>query len=293
MTAEFDRRFDRTAATASVVIPAHDEARVIDRCLQALHAIAPPGESTPLDVVVVANGCSDDTAHVARRHPGVTVLDLPTGSKRLALNAGDAVATAFPRIYLDADIVLDPAALAGLVAGLSTPEPVVASPHLRFVTQGATWPVRAFYATYARLPYVADGLIGLGVYGLSRAGRDRFGDFPDVAGDDLFVQRLFAPSERLITPGEFHVRVPRDLGNLVKVRTRVARGTAELAAAALAEEGDFSRTRGRTARALARLVRTEPHLAPAAAVYVAVGLAAHARARRPDTATWQRDDSTR
>ena len=47
----------------SVIIPAHNEERVIARTLEAMVAGASPGE---LEIIVVANGCSDATADVAR-----------------------------------------------------------------------------------------------------------------------------------------------------------------------------------------------------------------------------------
>ena len=46
-----------------VIIPAHNEAAVIARCLDTL--LEPPRPDR-LDVVVVANGCTDDTADRAR-----------------------------------------------------------------------------------------------------------------------------------------------------------------------------------------------------------------------------------
>ena len=49
-------------AVTTVIIPAHNEARVIRRLLDQIVADATPGE---LDVIVVANGCTDDTADVA------------------------------------------------------------------------------------------------------------------------------------------------------------------------------------------------------------------------------------
>ena len=47
----------------SVIIPAHNEERVISRLLEALTLGHTPGE---LEIIVVCNGCSDDTAGVAR-----------------------------------------------------------------------------------------------------------------------------------------------------------------------------------------------------------------------------------
>src|SRR6185295_3671394 len=86
----------------SVVIAAHNEEAVIGRCLDAIRASSGP----PLDITVVANGCGDRTAGVAAERPGVRVLDLAAAGKPGALNAGDAVASGFPRLYLDADVVL-------------------------------------------------------------------------------------------------------------------------------------------------------------------------------------------
>jgi glycosyltransferase involved in cell wall biosynthesis len=85
----------KSSPWASVVIPAHNEERVIGRCLEVLQAGLRPGE---LEVVVVANGCTDNTERVARSAvPAVRVVSLAEASKAAALNAGDAVASAFPR----------------------------------------------------------------------------------------------------------------------------------------------------------------------------------------------------
>ena len=53
------------ASGFSVIIPAHNEAKVIRRCLEGLLAGAPAGEEPEL--IVVCNGCSDDTAAIARQ----------------------------------------------------------------------------------------------------------------------------------------------------------------------------------------------------------------------------------
>ncbi len=95
----------------SVLIPAHNEAAVIVRCLDALFDGVEPGR---LEVVVACNGCTDDTARLARSAGhAVSVVELPQASKAGALRAGEQMLTVFPRLYLDADIVLrGPSALA-------------------------------------------------------------------------------------------------------------------------------------------------------------------------------------
>ncbi|MEW1958801.1 glycosyltransferase [Kineococcus sp. NPDC059986] len=307
-----------SAPTLSVVVPAHDEGRTLGRTLAALASAA--GAEAP-EVVVVANGCSDDTADVARA-AGARVVELGQASKAAALRAGDEAATAFPRVYLDADIVLTPGTLAHLAERLREGDVHAASPSIRFDLRGSSWPVRAFYRAYAELPYVRSGLVGLGVYGMSQEGRSRFSEFPDVTSDDLFVQRLFAEHERGTSDGEFVVAAPRNLRNLLKVRTRTASGNAELsrtehhdergaggrpvtvdasqddatAAAGGSATGTaptFDRSTSGTTSALAKLALTRPRLLPSAAVYTAVTIASRISARRRQTTAWQRDTSTR
>src|SRR4051812_46956466 len=88
----------------SIVIPAHNEAAVIGRCLSGLTQGAAPGE---LEIIVVCNGCTDGTAHIARSFgQDVRVVETQIASKAAALNLGDEVASGFPRFYVDADVRL-------------------------------------------------------------------------------------------------------------------------------------------------------------------------------------------
>lgn len=276
-----------------MVIPAHNEARVITRCLDSLGTQA-AGEQ--IEVVVVANGCVDETASLASAYrglPHLQVLELARPSKAGALNAGDRVATAFPRIYLDADNTLGPGALEALIDALDVPQPRVASPRVTFRVSEASRPVRSFYRVFSQLPYVRDGLVGLGVYGMSAAGRARFEEFPEVTADDLFAQRIFVPQERVIVDAEFTVTAPRSLSSLVKVRTRVARGNTELSRQPAPRTGDFAASTGSTVAALIDLVRRQPRLLPDVAGYVAVTAYSRFRSRRATSTHWERDTSTR
>ena len=76
----------------SVVIPAHDEGKMIGQSLANLQR-----DADDADITVIPNGCSDDTAYVARA-AGVKVVEISTPSKAAALNAGDAIADGFPRV---------------------------------------------------------------------------------------------------------------------------------------------------------------------------------------------------
>lgn len=286
---------DEQTFRASVVIPAHNEESVITRCLQSL---ADQDGADGLQIVVAANGCTDETVGKARAFSGLrhlTVLDLREPSKSGALNAGDGAASAFPRIYLDADITLAPGAMHAMIDALDVAEPRIAAPGIRFDLSRSSRPVREFFSIFTELPYVKSGLVGLGVYGMSQAGRRRFEAFPTITADDLFAQRMFTPAERVIVDSEFVVCAPRDISNLLKVRTRVARGNAELRTIRdRPQEADFDSSTQGTVGALLGLLKERPVLFPAAMCYLGVTMMARANARRTASAgTWDRDTSTR
>jgi hypothetical protein len=276
----------------SVVVPAHDEARVIDRLLGQLTSGLPP---EGLDVVVVANGCTDDTAQIAGRYePGVRVLSIPVPSKREALLAGDRAATGFPRIYVDADVELGSADVRALADALARPGALAAGPERVLALSGASWLVRWYYDVWARLPEVRSGLFGRGVIGLSEAGHARVASLPPLLADDLAASLVFGPDERVIVPGaQVVVHVPRTAGDLLRRRVRAAMGVNQVEQA---EGGPEASARTRPGDLLA-LVRADPRLAPRVMVFLAVAAAARRRARREVRrnrySTWLRDESSR
>jgi glycosyltransferase involved in cell wall biosynthesis len=274
----------------SVVIPAHNESAAIRRCLDALFAGVGPGE---LDVVVACNGCADDTAAQARSSGHlVRVIELPTANKAAALRAGDEVALALPRIYLDADVVLDGSA-ARVVLECLRSGAVAARPPVRYDTSASSAPVRSYYRARSRLPALLGSLWGAGVYGVSAAGRSRFDAFPDVVADDLWVDGQFAPDEiEIVDCMPVVVKVPRRARDLVRVLRRTYRGKAE---AADGDPHDRAReTTLSTLRQLRLLAAAGPRAALDAATYAAFATGARlAFAAALSGARWDRDDSSR
>jgi hypothetical protein len=263
---------------------------VIVRCLDALFDGIDAGE---LDVVVVCNGCADETAELARSsaHP-VRVVELDQASKPEALRSGDAAAQVFPRLYLDADVVLSGSVARDVLEQLRDGA-LAARPPIRYDTTRSSAPVRSYYRARARIPALLESLWGAGVYGLSEAGRSRFGDFPDVVGDDLWVDRQFAPAEiEIVDCAPVVVSVPRRARDLVRVLRRVYRGKAETAAVDPHERA--RETTASTLRQLRRLTMTGPAAAIDAATYVAFAAGARIAVASPLAgAHWERDESSR
>ena len=151
----------------SIVIPARNESSVIGRTLRAMTTGALPDE---LDVIVVCNGCTDDTAAIARGFGApVRVIETAVGSKTHALNLGDHAARAFPRIYVDADVVVTLSTIRTLAERLEQGDVIAVAPRPYFDLTDSSWPVRAFYDIRCRLPSFGEGIGGSGVYVLSEA----------------------------------------------------------------------------------------------------------------------------
>ena len=214
------------AAMISVIVPAHNEEVAIQRCLSTLLEGA-PAANLSMEILVVCNGCTDRTAEVARGFGRpVKVLVTARASKPHALNMGDAAARGFPRVYLDADIELGFDDLRGLTACLSKPGVLAATARRTLDLSDASSMVRSHYRARSRAPYPSH-LVGRGIYALSEEGRQRFGEFPALIGDDLFVQSQFDVEECGLADAVVTVRPPSNLRRLLQVQSRVAAGTLE------------------------------------------------------------------
>ena len=219
----------------AVIVPAHNEAGYIGPCLDALIASDDPGRS--VRVVVAANACRDGTVAEARargaafaaRGWAFDVLDLPEGGKTRALNAAEAGLARGIRVYLDADVIVSPPLLAQLAAALDRAGAAYASGRPR-VPPPRTSASRFYGRFWARLPFVAEGVPGFGVFAVNAAGRARWGAFPGIIGDDIFVRQCFAAAERIAVPARYDWPLTEGFGALVRVRRRQDAGNRQVAA---------------------------------------------------------------
>lgn len=225
----------------SVIIPANNEAAYIGPCLDALLAsrlaAGNDGASGPeVEILVVANGCTDATVAVAqeraaaaaRRGWRLEVLELGAGGKLNALNVGDRTASGDIRAYLDADVIVSESLVADLCATLDRATPAYASGR-PVIPPTRSWVTRAYARIWQRLPFMTEGVPGCGLFAVNAAGRRRWGDFPDIISDDTFVRLSFAPTERFAVPAPYLFPLIEGFRRLVRVRRRQNIGVAEVA----------------------------------------------------------------
>ena len=284
---------DSLLPAASIIIPAHNEATVIGRLLDSL-----PGSvgNRPIEIIVACNGCTDNTAEAARR-PGVTVLEVSRPSKIAALNEADAVATAFPRLYIDADLVVTHRTITDIISALAEPGLFCAAPPYQLQTAGRPWLVRAYFKVWLLVASLRDQYVGSGVYALSREGRARFDRFPNVIADDTYVKNLFVGNERrVIRTDPTIVESPWTVNAVVRRKIRVNIGNLELASR---PDGQNHRANEKSGTPWWRAVLARPALIPSGVVYAAVNAWASLIARRRFRTTaagshdWGRDETTR
>ena len=217
----------------SVMIPAHDEADWLPACLRAL--AASDLVNGQVEVIVVANGCTDETAELARgftadftaRGWSLQVIELAEGSKLGALNAGEAAASGAVLVYLDADVLVSAPLLAQLAEALDCDLPRYASGVPRVTTSG-NWVTKHYTRFWCTTPFMTLGVPGFGVFAMNRAGRARWRDWPDIISDDTFARLNFRPEERIAVPASYDWPMIEGFAPLVRVRRRQDIGVGEV-----------------------------------------------------------------
>jgi hypothetical protein len=259
--------------------------------LDALLSGTTPGE---FEIVVAANGCDDRTVAIAlERLPGEAVLDLSDPSKIGALNSADAVCTVFPRIYLDADVVLSAAAAREVAGALDSGAALVAAPRPRPVTTGISVFVRWHYSVWERLPVTQDAYVGSGVFAVSAAGHERIAPFPKLIAEDQYVRRSFDRAERQQVSATFDLFPSRTVRALVHRAIRGRAGNAQL------EHMGIDLRTEESPRGLAGMVgllrrpSDWPKVFTFCAITLAIRVGARKKRRQGDLDTWNRDESSR
>jgi len=136
----------------SIIIPARDEARVIEQTVRAFLAQTYPS----LEVIVVNDRSTDGTGEILRGiHDGrLTVIDgeePPPGwlGKPWALHQGSVLARGELLLFVDADVMYAPAAIRAAVAhrGLRNPSLLSLLPHfeMRGLGENAAMPMLAMF----------------------------------------------------------------------------------------------------------------------------------------------------
>ncbi|HEY8570607.1 glycosyltransferase [Microbulbifer sp.] len=271
----------------AVIIPAHNEAKTIHKLLQAIYPGVVLGNYT---VTVVCNGCTDHTAVVVQNEfPQVQCLDIARAGKTNALNEAEALGLGFPRIYVDADVLISEDSLQLLIERCKgEKEPLVVAPRGTLDTAQSDFLVRTYYRAWKKTRFYSEFGYGAGVYGLNRPAREAFATFPDIISDDGYIRALFAYRNIAVCEqARSRVSTPANIWDLLKIKTRSKLGKLQLS-----RQRECHTPKERGTSAFTRKLSLWELL-----VYYAINAFAYFNAlrfqRRVSSYRWHRDESSR
>lgn len=93
--------------TASIIIPTHNKVEYLDLTLASFHAQT----SNAFEIIVAADGCTDDTMEIANKHAvrlPITIVSMPHSGRARARNAALAAARGSVVVFSDDDRLVAP-----------------------------------------------------------------------------------------------------------------------------------------------------------------------------------------
>jgi glycosyltransferase involved in cell wall biosynthesis len=171
----------------SVIVPAHNEAGWLARTLASISTAGARVDGT-VEVVVVANRCTDDTVVIAAAANAV-VIESPARNLAAVRNAGAAVATGDTIVTIDADCVMSPTALLAVEDLLDSGKYVGGGTKVR--PERSSVGIRATYALMEVITFVMR--VSGGMFWCARRDYEAIGGFDErllIAEDLDFARRL-------------------------------------------------------------------------------------------------------
>lgn len=272
---------------ATVIIPAHNEATVISRCIDSLI-----GQEHVSSIIVACNNCTDSTAEIVKRYDNVLCIELDKASKTNAINEAEKYITSYPVFYIDADTYLEAGAVQEITRAMENGRLLLAAPAPFINTANSSWVVKSYYRVWQNLPYVKEGVIATCSYVLTREGRERFTDFPEIISDDGFVRGHFKSCEMAnIESTKIYIDAPKDITSLIKIKTRSRLGNLQLKSLAVCPLSHDGKYRAVSVRQW--LAYNPIDLAIYTVLQLYIRLRASIQFNHIDEYKWERDSSVR
>ena len=138
----------------AIIIPAYNEQNRIQKTLEAYATYFNTKTAYAVELLVVLNGCTDNTAEVVqsfqKEHPTIKMINLTQAGKGLAIKAGflDAVKHNYDLIgFVDADMATQPRSFEDLINNIGDYDGIIAS---RYMPGAKVYPPRPFIKEWGR-----------------------------------------------------------------------------------------------------------------------------------------------
>lgn len=272
----------------TIIVPAYNEEKCIGRTLSELMIFS----SSDVEVIVLPNGCTDNTAGFVRaKFPSFKVVELQTGSKILAINKGLEIAQFEHVLVQDADVIINAESVRNILRFIETEHYLFASPNTKLIQDGS-FLTNMYYCFLKLTPAYRSGMVNSGVYLLSPKARNILGKFPQVIADDGYVKGTLGSTNLTTIPSCYSVVMsPKTIWSLIKIKTRSKLGNLEL------KKKFISPTTGANSFHSLFVIAIKEKALLQFLVYATVVLITTFRAKlqikKLKTIKWERDESTR
>jgi len=212
----------------TVIIPAYNERAVIGQLLSSIYDGA---KNNNYQVVVACNGCSDNTyEYVKEQFPFINCINIVEGSKTNAINQAEKIATGYPRLYIDADVIITSQDINKLILKAnSVNSPILCAPRASINTTKSHFIVKAYYRTWQKTKFYINHGFGSGIYVLNQPAREMFDIFPNIIADDGYVREFLNSNEIVVVEdAKSTVQAPVKLIDLIKIKSRSKLGNYQL-----------------------------------------------------------------
>ncbi len=178
----------------SVIVPAHNEEQYIGKCLRAIRTAEEQTESGSVQIIVVANRCTDKTAKIAAQY-GAEVIENQDKCIASIRNAGAKAAAGEILVTVDADTYIAPETFTEIRTLLESGRYIGGGAVPTFDRASLGIAVSTFYVLLQMLPEIirCRGMLSGAVFWCRKSDFDAVGGFDPslVSLEDLdFAKRL-------------------------------------------------------------------------------------------------------
>lgn len=178
----------------SVIVPAHNEEQYIGKCLRAIRTAEEQTESGSVQIIVVANRCTDKTAEIAAQY-GAEVIENQDKCIASIRNAGAKAAAGEILVTVDADTYIAPETFTEIRTLLESGRYIGGGAVPTFDRASLGIAVSTFYVLLQMLPEIirCRGMLSGAVFWCRKSDFDAVGGFDPslISLEDLdFAKRL-------------------------------------------------------------------------------------------------------
>jgi len=166
----------------SVIIPAHNEEKYIEKCLDSI-STAKSNIDFPVEIIVALNRCTDHTEDIAKNYKAITVREDEKNIAKIR-NAGIKASTGDVLVTIDADSWMTPNMFKEVILKLNSGKYIGGGVRIKPERMS----IGMFFSLLMLVPYILKARISAGMFWLYKRDFETIGGFDEghVSVEDYY-----------------------------------------------------------------------------------------------------------